>query len=152
MPDIATQYVLTTPAGTITFNDGSSPQYYIQSVTGIGQPPLRVPQDQVPFGDGGLVYRSFRDARHPLVEGIFLITDPITQNEQLAVRNDMESDLFDALESILAPATGTFAWTPYGGSARSLTVHSEIPLECGHDQNFLVVTFVFGLVAPDPAW
>lgn len=152
MPDIAATYTLSTPAGTITFNDGTSPQYYIQSVTGLGQAPLRVPQDQVPFSDGGYVYRTFKDARHPLVEGIFLITDPISQNEQLILRNTMEEDLLDALNAIEAPASGTFSWTPYGGTARSLTVHAEIPLECGHDQNFLVATFAFGLVAPDPSY
>ena len=86
-----------------------------------------------------------------MFEGVFLITSTLVMNTILTARNTMEEDLRVALESIYT-ATGTLAWTPLGESSRSLTVYCEVPMECGHDQNFLLRTFNFGLIAADPDW
>jgi hypothetical protein len=73
------------------------------------------------------------------------------QNSIVQIRNGFEEDLRLALESILA-ADGTFVWTPQGQAERTLTVRHDVQLEFGHDQNYLLATFSFGLVAADPDW
>lgn len=153
MPDLAVPYVLATPGGTITFNDGSADQFYITDIPqGLVQAPVRAPQDDVAFGDGGLSYNFWKGARHILIEGIFLVTSVACGPSMVAIWNQMEDDLLTALDSIvgLDTDTGTLTWTPSGLSARALTVRSEVALECPPDQNYLVRAFHFGLLSDSP--
>ncbi len=159
MADFSPVFTLATPGGTVLLNDPSQSssgldQIYITDATGLDQAPIRAPQDEVPFGDGGLAFNFWKGARHILFDGIFLIQSTRTMNNILAIRNTFQNDLLTALESIAAgiAATGTLQWTPYGGSSRTLTVRAEVALECGHEQDFLLANFHFGLVAPDPDW
>lgn len=158
MPDLAATYVLTTPGGTISFNLGDlkdgTDKYWIQNISGLDQAPLRTPQDNVPFGDGGIVHDFWKGPRHVMFEGV-LVTEsvgfPSVGDACINAQNAMEEDLIDALESIIR-ADGTLAWTPGGLSARSLTVRSEVPVEFSAAENFALKNFSFGLVAADPAW
>lgn len=155
MPDVACVYTLVTPAGTVVFNDGSADQFYIGEIpSGLAGAPIRAPMDDLPYGDGGLSYNFWKGARHPLLEGVFLILSTRNMNGILTIRNQMEDDLRVALESISEAdtATGTLTWRPLGLTQRALTVRNDVPLECVHDQNYLLRTFSFGLVADDPAW
>lgn len=147
MPDVSCVYTLSgTPA--ITFNSGSADQYYIGEIpTGLAGAPITLPVDPVPFSDDSVSYQTWRRGRHITVEGIFLITSTRVMNNILAIRNDMEDDLRTCLESITGTGTATFAFTPLGQSASSLTVKNDVPLECLHDQGYLVRTFSFGLFA-----
>ena len=154
MPDVACVYALTTPGGTIFFNDGTPDQFYITEIpVGLAGAPLSTPVDAVPYGDGSLSYNWWKRGRHIQIEGVFLITSTRIENGILTIRNSMEAALQAALDSCagLATATATLAWTPLGGSAHSLTVRNDVPLECIHDQGYLVRTFSFGLFCDSPA-
>jgi hypothetical protein len=158
MADLCCEYLLETDDGDITFNEGDlfddGDKYWITNITGLDQAPLRTPQDFVPFGDGGLVYNFWKGSRHPVFEGVL-----ITGSEGFAslgqavtiVQNTLEEDLITALESIIR-ADGTLSWTPTGGSPRSLTVRSEVPVEFTATDDYLMKHFVFGLVAANPDW
>lgn len=158
MADLQTQYVLTTPGGTITFNTGQlrdgTDKYWIQNIEGLDGASLRIPMDPVPFADGALLHTSYRDARHILIEGV-LVTEtagfPGGGDACVQRQNEMEDDLLDALESIIA-TDGTLAWTPLGLSARSLTVRRDQTAEFAPGENFAIKTFTFGLIAADPTW
>ena len=156
MPDVATPYVLTTPAGAITFNDqtvGVLDKYWISEIIGLSGAPIRAPVDDVPFGHGGISHNFWEGGRHILFDGAFLIQSVPCGWAQIAVRNTMEENLRVALRSILDPLLpGTLAWTPYGGSAATLAVQHDVQLECAHDQNYTLRTFHFGLYAADPDW
>lgn len=151
MADVGVTFTLTTPGPTLTFNDGSLDQFYITELRGLGGPPIRAPIDNVPLGDGGLVHTFYKGPRHIIVEGIFLITSVRVMNDIVEQRNSMESDLMDALEAIIA-ADGTFAWTPQGEAARSLTVRHDVMLDFSHADNYTNLTWNFGLVAANPDW
>jgi len=151
MADIGVQYVLTTPVLTLTFNDGTADQFYITEIRGLGAPALRTPMDNVPLGDGGLIHDFWKGPRHIAIEGIFLIQSTRVMDSIVVIRNDMEEDLTDALESILR-ADGTLSYTPQGDSARTFTVRYEVGVEFVHTDNYLTDSFSFGLVAGEPDW
>lgn len=153
--DVACAYTLVTPGGTIAFNDGADDQFYIQNIpSGLGGKPIRPPQDLVAFGDGGRSYKFWKGPRHILFEGVLLVTSMPPCPELVPIWNQMEEQLDAALESIADDTTdtGTLTWTPAGVSARSLTVRCEVELDVQPDQNYLVRTFHFGLLADDPDW
>ncbi len=155
MPDVACVYTLVTPAGTITFNDGQPDQMYINEIpTGLAGAPVSAPIDPVGFGDGSLSYNWWRRGRHIQIEGTFLVTSTLTMNSILVIRNQMEDDLLVALESIQSTTadTATFTWTPLGQPTRTLEVRNEVPLECIHDQGYLVRNFSFGLFSDSADW
>ena len=154
MPDLGCIYTLTTPQGTIVFNDGTADQFYIQNITGLGTAPIRAPIDDVPYGDGSIGHNFWKAGRHIQFEGVFLVTSVPPCPTLVGIWNSMEESLRVALESIaaLTTDTGTLVWTPTGGSSHSLTVRHDQPMECPPDQNFLVRNFTFGLFAENPDW
>ncbi len=154
MADVGVEYVLTTPDGTVTFNDGSLDQIYISEIQGLGGAPIRAPMDDIPFGHGGLWYDFWEGPRPIIIDGVFLIQSTRVMNSIVVIRNQMEEELRTALRSIAAleADTGTLAWTPQGQSPRMLTVRNNVTVDFGHDQNYLLETFSFGLVAADPDW
>lgn len=159
MADISSVYTLTTPGGTVLFNDGSQSdsgidKLYITSITGLDGTDLRTPMDDVPFGHGSLWYDWWEAGRPMIIDGSFLIVSTRVGNQILAIRNQFEEDLRVPLRSIgaLEVDTGTLAWTPYGQSPRQLTVRNNMKFETGYSDNYLVETFHFGLFAADPDW
>ena len=151
MADVGVPYTLTTPGGTVPFNDGLADQHYITEIRGLGAPALRTPIDNVPLGDGGLIHDFWKGPRHIGIEGIFLITSTRIMNSIVVIRNDMEDELEAALESILRN-DGTLSYAPQGEGTRTFTVRYEIPLEFTHTDNYTVLAFSFGLVAGEPDW
>lgn len=151
MADIGVAFTLTADGGTVVFNDGSADQLYLNEIGGLGGAPIRAPIDDVPFGDGGIVHDFWKGPRHIVADGVFLVTSTRNQDAIVAIRNGFEEDLRVALESCMA-ADATFAWTPQGEAARTLTVRHDVQLDFGHEQNYLLSTFHFGLVAADPDW
>lgn len=149
MTDIAAAYTLTTPGGTILFNDGSTDEYYITSIRGLESGVIRNPIDNRPQTDGGIVHDFLFGPQHVTIDGFFFIRSSRIQNVILAQRNAMTAALRTALNSILR-ADGTLAWTPLGQAAESLTVRYEVPLEPDHIDNYLNRSFSFGLVAAVP--
>lgn len=151
MADVGVVYTLTTPGPDITFNQFTTPytkqnQFYITEIRGLAAPSIRTPTDPVPLGDGALVHPFWFGARHISIEGTLLIQSTAIPNSVVQIRNVMEDDLSDALNSILR-ADGTLAFTPQGESARSITVRYEVPLEFTHASNYLELNFSFGLIA-----
>lgn len=160
MSDLGTTYTLTTPgaAPDIVFNNGDfgdgQDKYWIQNISGLDGPPIRAPIDNKPFGDGGILHTFRKGPRHVVVEGV-LVTEsvgwPSSGDACRQQQNEMEEDLIDALDAIMA-ADGTFAWTPLGLSSRSLTVRHDVTVEFVSIENFILKQFTFGLVAADPNW
>lgn len=158
MPDLAATYTLATPGGTIIFNSGDlkdgTDKYWVQNISGLDGTSIRAPIDNVPFGDGGIVHDFWKGPRHVVFEGV-LVTEsvgfPSHGDACIQRQNEMEEALIDALESILRD-DGTLSWTPLGLAARSLTVRHDVTLEVSAIENFALKSFVFGLVAANPAW
>jgi len=148
MADYSCTYTL----GAIVFNNGTfghgstDDLYWIDTIHGLDGPTLRVPQDDVPFGHGGIVHRSWKGPRHPIFEGR-LIVQSVGLGGCQAVLNTMEAALNAALDAILAPTSGTLSWTPAGGSPESLTVFYEQTLDVQPADNYRTRTFEFGLVS-----
>ncbi len=153
MTDIAVTHTMTTPGGTIVFNDGSLDQFYLNAIPGLGGTRARVPVDKVPFGHGATVHPSWKAERHFAPEGSLLIQSTRVMDEIVQIRNTMEAQLYAAVESLIGGATGTWAWTPQGQAARSLTiVRDEEGIQWTHVDNYQVLDFVFFLIAADPDW
>jgi hypothetical protein len=154
--DVSTTYTLTTPGPDITFNAGTLgdgvDKYWLSAVNGLDGPVIRAPVDLVPFGDGGIVHTFRKGPRRPVFDGMLLIESSSSQAVCQTLRNDLVTDLEDALDSILT-TTGTLAWTPDGQAARSLAVFYEVGLSISYSDNYAVANFSFGLVseAADPS-
>lgn len=158
MADPGAVYTLTTPGGTIVFNNGDlrdgTDKYWIQIIHGLEGAPLRTPIDNAPQTHGGIVHNFFRAPRHVVIEGVFVTESvgfPSIGDACVQAQNEMEDELLDALESII-DVDGTLAWTPLGLTARSLTVRQDVPLETTPAENYAIRNFTFGLVAGDPDW
>ncbi len=148
MADYSCTYTL----GAITFNNGVFGQgsnddlYWIDTIHGLDAPTLRVPVDDVPFGDGGIVHRTHKGPRHPVFEGRIIVQSASGAACQ-QVFNQMEAALRAALEAILAPNSGTLAWTAPGDGAHSLTVFYERELDIQPADNYRTRHFDFGLIS-----
>jgi len=151
MADVGVTYTLTTPGPDIVFNQTTVPfnhrdQYYITEIRGLASPSLRTPFDPVPLGDGALIHDFWFGARHILIEGTILVQSTSIENSIVVIRNDMEDDLSDALESMIR-ADGTLVFTPQGESQRTITCRYEVGLEFTHTNNYHSLDFSFGLIA-----
>ena len=148
MADYSCIYTL----GAITFNNGTfghgstDDLYWIDTIHGLDSPTLRVPFDDVPFGDGGLVHRSFKGPRHPVIEGR-IIVQSVAGTACQTKFNQLEKALRTALEAILAPTSGTLAWTAPGDGSHSLTVFYERELDVQPADNYRTRHFDFGLIS-----
>lgn len=137
---------LTTPWGTIDFN-GDTPPAYLHDpgvCAGLDGAPARAVVEDKPVSDGGIWHRNFKGAREVTLGGLLRIDTP-------ADAVSLEQDLLDACESIFSDpsVTGTYAWTPTGSTAHSITVRCDIlPTFSGpaHAKKYSL-----GLVAIDPA-
>ncbi len=154
MADVTTTYTLTTPDGTIVFNDGAlgdgTDKYWLTTGPQGLRSALRTPYDVVPFGDGGTSYTTRRAPMFPIFDGLYLIESSRSQADCQMLRNDMAVALETALDSILSPATGTLAWTPIGQTALSLPVSYWVTLDDPYGDNFATQSFTFGLYSNDP--
>jgi hypothetical protein len=106
---------------------------------------LRTPYDVKPFGDGGIGHTTRRAPTFPIFDGMYLIESSTSQALCQELRNDMAAALEAALNSILAPTTGTLAWTPAGQAAQSLAVSYWVTLDDPYSDNYTVQNFSFGL-------
>jgi hypothetical protein len=149
MADVAANYSLATPGGTIDFNEcvinDRANCYFLTEITGIDAAAIRNPMDNAPITDGGLVHNFYEGPMHPVFSGALLVQSTQVGNTIVAIRNAMKQSLLTALRSILR-ADGTLTWTELGVGARSLTVRYDQPLEVvGSDSP--IQTFTFGLAS-----
>lgn len=154
MADYTTTYTLSTGGGTIIFNDGQlgnnslDDLYWISTIHGLDGPTLRVPIDDVPFGHGGVVHRSWKGPRHPIFEGSLVVQSVAFGSSSCQeILDDMEDDLNAALDSILAPTAGTLSWTKANGNSSSISVFYEVTLDIQPENNYVTRSFSFGLVS-----
>lgn len=154
MADLAAVYTLTTPAGTISFNDGDlrtlDDLYWISEIEGLDGAQIRAQVDNAPQTHGGIVHTFWKGPRQVTMQGAIIVQSVPFGAYCLPVRNEMEQDLRVALESIIQ-ADGTLSWTPAGAaSTKSLTVRHNIRLDFSPQENYVIMGFVFGLIAADP--
>lgn len=154
MADYSCVYTLSTGGGTIAFNQGTLGSgsldnlYWISVIHGLDGPSIRAPIDDVPFGDGGIVHRFWKGPRHIGLEGSLVIQEVPFGSICQEFLNELEADLNTALDSILQ-TNGTLSWTPTGGSATSIPVRYEVPLDIQPTENYALRSFSFGLVSED---
>lgn len=158
MADLNTTYTLTTPGGTIIFNNGDlhdgTDKFWIQQIEGLDGIDVRAPIDKVPFGDGGILHTFWKTERRFAFDGVLLVESVSFMSDAcVTALNVMEEALRVAVESIIV-ADGTLSWTPAGQGARSLTVrhHGEPRLDFRPIENYALRQFLFGLVSADPDW
>jgi hypothetical protein len=155
MADVGAIHTLTTPGGTVIFNNGTlhslDDLYWIQEIDGLDGAPRRAPIDPKPLAHGGLVHDMWKGPRDFTVEGVILIQSAPLGDACRTARNTKEAALMAALDSILA-ADGTWSWTPIGLGARSLTVRNPGRVEFKHQDDYALLGFTFGLVAANPDW
>lgn len=151
MARLSAIYTLTTPGPDIIFNNGvfghgsNDDLYWLDNVQGLDGPSLRVNAEDVPFGHGGIVQRSWKGPRHPILEGRIIVQSASgTACEDIL--DTMESNLRQALDSILAPASGTLSWTDFVG-AHSLTVFYERTVDYQPADSYRTRSFDFGLIS-----
>ena len=155
MADVGVVYTLTTPGGTITFNEftdpfvGDNDQWYITEIRGLGSPVMRTPVDPVPLGDGALVHDFYFGERLIGIEGTFLVMSTGIQDDIVQIRNQMEFDLKLALYSIIR-TDGTLVYTPQGQGQYTYNVRYHVGLETVHSNNYHSLDFSFGLISADP--
>lgn len=152
MADYSCLYTLTGTGspGPIVFNNGifghgsTDDLYWIDTIRGLDGPTLRFTGDDVPFGDGGIAHKTWKGPRHPVFEGRLMV-----QSVELSACqerfNEMEADLREVLEQILAPTSGSLAFTPTGQSAVNLTVFYEQTLDVQPADSYRTRSFNFGL-------
>lgn len=121
-------------------------------ITGLDGAPIRAQIDPQGQSNGGIVHQKFLGARIITFSGKVLIrsTDPSNCDAYAAAVNAVISSAVAALESFLNTAT-TLAWTPTGGSAKSISV--TYGTEGGEFQssgNMLDKSWTFTLVAANP--
>ena len=150
MAEFGCPATLTTPLGSINFNDWSvGPNgtiWLIQNIDGLDGEPLRTPMDPKAGADGGWLYDFFSDVRHITVSGI-MIPAIGSAWDQIVERNTMEQSLRTKGRSIKATA-GTWAWTPSGMGGYSLSVQCDVlPTFPGEG---IIKQFIFGLASGDP--
>ena len=155
MADLSAVYTLTTPGGTIIFNNGDlhtlDDLYWITEIQGLDGVIIRAPVDNAPQSHGGIVHDFWKGPRHFTMEGVILVQSVPCSADHMEERNLMEEALRVALESTLQ-ADATLQWTPAGQASRTLTVRNEIALEYTPQENYAVMGFTFGLIAEDPDW
>jgi hypothetical protein len=149
--DVAVPHVLTTPGGSITFNDGSADQFYLNAIPGLDTIPARVPIDKIAFGHGARAHPSWRDAKHFAPEGSLLITSTRVMDDIVTIRNTMAAQLATVVDALIGDTSGTWQTTPLGQASRTWTVVRDAEgIQWTHVDNYQVLDFVFFLVAPDP--
>ena len=156
--DITVPYVFVTPARTITFNQtgldrfnsyGPDEYYLSEDTDGLDGPPLRTPTDNRPQTHGGLVHTRLKGPRPITMVGVLLTRSTRMSNSSATMirRNQMQSDLQDAIDSIM-DADGTLTWTPSGLSQCQLTVRAHTPELKVAGVEWPI--FTFGLIAANP--
>lgn len=153
MPDVASVYTLTTPGPDISFNDfelfSDEDGYWLNDVTGLDDPELRVPRFNKPVTHGSRLLDGFFAGLTPGLTGEYVIQSTRVMDEIREIRNTMRRNLRDALRSII-DADGTLAWVePVVGDtiSCSLTVRYMERLTSGFESNFGQKMFAFSLAS-----
>ena len=139
MAEISLGYVLTTPAGTLTFNAASGDRYHLTGVAGMDAADLRGGGGILSQRDGGIAGSRFQQPLFITIEGVFVAGTE-------AGRTTLEKNMRAYLRS-LHRADGTLTYTPTGLTARQRTV--RLAAGPAHTGGYLK-SFQFVLEAADP--
>lgn len=122
-------------------------------IVGLDGAPVRKQIDPQGQSSGGIVHNAFFGARIIQFQGKVLIRsvpEGAPANTYAAAVNVVESATVAALEGILNSAS-TLAWTPTGGSGKTISVTYGVPGgELQFTGNMVDRGFQFSLVAADP--
>lgn len=121
-------------------------------ITGLDGKPIRKQIDPQGQSDGGIVHQAFFGPRIITFSGRVLIRSVDLSNKEayVAAVNAVESAAVAALESFVNSST-TLAWTPTGGSGKSISVtYGTEGGEIQFSGNMIDHRFQFSLVAADP--
>lgn len=146
MPGFSDIDTLTTPAGTISFNDDTGDTLFVdpKRSSGMGMPLVRAPIDNKGQTDGYIVHPFFLEGRHLVLAGMLLIRSAATEAGYRTARDALSSGTEAKLRSILQ-ADGTLTI-----GAATLTVRCDLGVDFpaieGMDKGF-----VFGLVSASSA-
>lgn len=155
MADLSCVYELSTPSGSIFFNNGdlrtNDDLYWISEIEGLDGPTIRAQVDNAPQAHGGIVHTFWKGPRQVTMQGAIVVQSVPFGAACLTVRNSMEDDLRAALESILQ-ADGLLIWTPEGQSQRTLTVRHNIRLDFTPQEGYVIMGFTFGLISASADW
>lgn len=122
------------------------------SITGLDGAPIRKQVDLAGQADGGTVQPAFFAPRVITFAGQVLIRSVAWGDSLIyaAAVNAVEASAISALEGFLNSTT-TLAWTPIGGSAKSITVtYGTEGGEIEFFGNVLHKRFSFSLIAENP--
>lgn len=143
--EVGIQYLLETPGGDITFNDGDG-VLFLTNLRGIDQATIRNPYTNVPHSDGAILHTFRRGATFISFEGVIMA-------ETRAAEDSAVTSLRQALDAIIYSGPGQYgylisggvtswtkpsagglndgilSWTPPGSTQRSMTVYLHEPLE-----------------------
>lgn len=164
MADTSLVYTWNLPTATdIVFNqnglrygDGQD-GFFLTRILGLDGAPLRAPNDNAPGTHGGIIHRRKKGPRITTWEGRFYIQTVWSGNAIAQRRREMEDLLKAAMEDLYDEGNpGTMTWTPRGGSAVSLEVLAQVPVEFDVELGVepqIAQVFSFGLISanPDPA-
>jgi hypothetical protein len=150
--DVVTAYTIASSGGTVIMNNGtlgdSTDKYWLtQGPRGLDGADLRVPTDPVPFGSGAIVHSSWEFGMRAGFEGVILIESTKLESLCQTIRNDMINDLRNCLRGALAPNSATVSWAETGIGNRSLTMYYEVPLDTQYIENYMLMSFTFGLLS-----
>jgi hypothetical protein len=140
MAEFGIPRTLTTPAGTLTFNDfGSSSYFRLSAVDGGESGAIRTSVERIPQRDGALVRDAFEGELTEVWQGQIVAAS-------VTARREMEDTLRACLKSLMR-GDGTATWTPSGATARQRTVRLQEKLLI---RGGFLKEFQFSLVSADP--
>ena len=147
MAEVAIPYTLETPAGDIEFVlDGDGLRLY--DIAGMDGAAVRSAVENIPQGDGAILFEFFRGARFPVLSGIIKYTSSGVPATDYVNRRVAEDELRARTNSILN-AYGTLRFTPHGASERQLQVRLLDTLQI-RSQEGILKEFQIALIADDP--
>lgn len=151
MAESAAPQTLTTPTGTILFNQDitvagvANCMYWVENTEGLDDAPVRAPQEDRPRTPGGIIHDILDGARHITIEG-YLYIGPDTAYNQVVARNTMERDLRLVLRGART-ADGSYSYSPTGLGTDVYTIRNDVPVTY---PGKMPKRFIFGMVAGDP--
>ena len=127
---------------------------FLNRVLGLDGAPLRTPNDNAPQTHGGILHDRYKGPRPTTWEGRVFCQSVFTGDAIAAMRETFRQLLIAALDDLLdAGSPGTMTWTPRGGSAESIPVLAQVPVETEIDPSEppqVGMSFTFGLMSSDP--
>lgn len=134
---------LVTPGGTLVFDPwGLESKLALTRIEGMSGAEMRPNVENLPQGDGAIVFAAFRGARYPILEGYVKTFQDLSARRQVL-------DQIVAYTDTIRKADGTLRYTPTGAAMRECTVRLYDRVQVSSGEGVLK-EFQIALVAADP--